>query len=33
VWLFETDSVDAPIIVTTSIKHLEEAVEALEIDP
>ena len=31
-WLFEKDNVDAPIIGTTSIEHLEDAVEALEID-
>jgi aryl-alcohol dehydrogenase-like predicted oxidoreductase len=31
-WLFEKETVDAPIIGTTSIEHLEDAVEALEID-
>jgi aryl-alcohol dehydrogenase-like predicted oxidoreductase len=31
-WLLHQDAVDAPIIGTTSIKHLEDAVEALEID-
>lgn len=31
-WHFQNDWVDAPIVGTTSIKHLEEAVEALEID-
>lgn len=30
-WLLHKDTVDAPIIGTTSVKHLEEAVEALEI--
>jgi len=29
-WLFEKDSVDAPIVGTTSVEHLEDAVEALE---
>jgi aryl-alcohol dehydrogenase-like predicted oxidoreductase len=31
-WLLHQDSVDAPIIGTTSVEHLEDAVEALEID-
>jgi aryl-alcohol dehydrogenase-like predicted oxidoreductase len=31
-WLFENDTVDAPIIGTTSVEHLEDAVEALSID-
>ena len=31
-WLFEDDRVDAPIVGTTSVEHLEEAVEALDID-
>ena len=31
-WLFSKDVVDAPIVGTTSIEHLEDAVEALEID-
>jgi aryl-alcohol dehydrogenase-like predicted oxidoreductase len=31
-WLLNQDAVDAPIIGTTSVEHLEEAVEALEID-
>lgn len=31
-WLLHQDAVDAPIIGTTSVEHLEEAVEALEID-
>ncbi|WP_423746116.1 aldo/keto reductase (plasmid) [Haladaptatus sp. SPP-AMP-3] len=31
-WLFHKDAVDAPIVGTTSIEHLEEAVEALDID-
>ncbi|MBS3761603.1 aldo/keto reductase [Halodesulfurarchaeum sp.] len=31
-WLLEQDSVDAPIVGTTSVEHLEEAVEALDID-
>jgi len=30
-WLLHRDVVDAPIIGTTSVEHLEEAVEALEI--
>jgi|AntDeeMinimDraft_5_1070356.scaffolds.fasta_scaffold00062_49 aryl-alcohol dehydrogenase-like predicted oxidoreductase len=29
-WLFEQDAVDAPIVGTTSVEHLEDAVEALE---
>jgi aryl-alcohol dehydrogenase-like predicted oxidoreductase len=29
-WLFEQDHVDAPIVGTTSVEHLEDAVEALE---
>lgn len=31
-WLLHQDSVDAPIVGTTSVEHLEDAVEALEID-
>jgi len=30
-WLLDTEWVDAPIVGTTSIEHLEEAVEALEL--
>ena len=31
-WLFEDDRVDAPIVGTTSVEHLEDAVDALSID-
>ncbi|MFB6091842.1 MAG: aldo/keto reductase [Haloquadratum sp.] len=31
-WLFSKDTVDAPIVGTTSVEHLEDAVEALSID-
>ncbi|MEY7852219.1 aldo/keto reductase [Natrarchaeobius sp. A-rgal3] len=31
-WVLHKDVVDAPIVGTTSIEHLEDAVEALEID-
>jgi aryl-alcohol dehydrogenase-like predicted oxidoreductase len=31
-WLLHRDAVDAPIVGTTSVEHLEDAVEALEID-
>jgi aryl-alcohol dehydrogenase-like predicted oxidoreductase len=31
-WLLHQDAVDAPIVGTTSVDHLEAAVEALEID-
>jgi len=31
-WLFHQNAVDAPIVGTTSVEHLEDAVEALEID-
>ncbi|MFC6825889.1 aldo/keto reductase [Halopelagius fulvigenes] len=31
-WLFRKDWVDAPIVGTTSVEHLEDAVEALDID-
>jgi len=31
-WLLEKDWVDAPIVGTTSIEHLEQAVEATELD-
>ena len=31
-WLLHQDAVDAPILGTTSVEHLEDAVEALEID-
>ena len=30
-WLFHKDTVDAPIVGTTSIDHLEDAVEALDV--
>jgi len=30
-WLFHKDWVDAPIVGTTSVEHLEEAVGALDI--
>jgi len=30
-WLFHQEAVDAPIVGTTSVEHLEDAVEALEI--
>jgi aryl-alcohol dehydrogenase-like predicted oxidoreductase len=30
-WLFEKDTVDAPIVGTTSIEHLEDAVAALDV--
>ncbi|MFP9059870.1 aldo/keto reductase [Natrialbaceae archaeon A-chndr2] len=30
-WLFHQDHVDAPIVGTTSVEHLEQSVEALEI--
>ena len=30
-WLFEKETVDAPIVGTTSVEHLEQAVEALDI--
>jgi len=30
-WLLHQDVVDAPIVGTTSVEHLEEAVEALDI--
>ncbi|MFC6835719.1 aldo/keto reductase [Halomarina ordinaria] len=30
-WLFTKETVDAPIVGTTSVEHLEEAVEALDI--
>ena len=30
-WQFQNDNVDAPIVGTSSIEHLEDAVEALEI--
>ena len=30
-WHFQNDNVDAPIVGTSSIEHLEEAVEALEV--
>jgi aryl-alcohol dehydrogenase-like predicted oxidoreductase len=29
-WLLHQDSVDAPIVGTTSVEHLEDAVEAVE---
>ncbi len=31
-WQYDNDHVDAPIVGTTSVEHLEEAVAALEID-
>ena len=31
-WLLHQEVVDAPIVGTTSIEHLEDAVEALEVD-
>jgi len=31
-WLFHKDWVDAPIVGTSSVEHLEDAVEALDID-
>ncbi|MFB6075271.1 MAG: aldo/keto reductase [Haloarculaceae archaeon] len=31
-WQYQNECVDAPIVGTTSVEHLEEAVEALEID-
>ncbi|MEY7849665.1 aldo/keto reductase [Natrarchaeobius sp. A-rgal3] len=31
-WLLHQDHVDAPIVGTTSVDHLEDAIEALEID-
>lgn len=31
-WLLQQDAVDAPIVGTTSVEHLEDAVEALDID-
>jgi aryl-alcohol dehydrogenase-like predicted oxidoreductase len=31
-WLLHQDAVDAPIVGTTSVEHLEDAVEAVEID-
>ena len=31
-WLLGKDWVDAPVIGTTSVAHLEEAVEAVEVD-
>ena len=31
-WLFANDRVDAPIVGTTSVEHLEDAVEALSVD-
>ena len=31
-WLLHQETVDAPIVGTTSVEHLEDAVEALEID-
>ncbi|MEF8774712.1 MAG: aldo/keto reductase [Halobacteriales archaeon] len=31
-WVLHQDAVDAPIVGTTSVSHLEDAVEALEID-
>jgi aryl-alcohol dehydrogenase-like predicted oxidoreductase len=31
-WLLHQEAVDAPVVGTTSVEHLEEAVEAVEID-
>ncbi|MEF8831703.1 MAG: aldo/keto reductase [Halobacteriales archaeon] len=31
-WLFQNEDVDAPIVGTTSVDHLEEAVEALDVN-
>ncbi len=31
-WMLHQDAVDAPIVGITSVEHLEDAVEALEID-
>ncbi|MDV7350490.1 aldo/keto reductase [Halorubrum distributum] len=31
-WLFHKESVDTPIVGTTSVEHLEDAVEALDVD-
>lgn len=31
-WQFQNEYVDAPVVGTTSIEHLEQAVEALTID-
>ncbi|PSP99025.1 aldo/keto reductase, partial [Halobacteriales archaeon QS_5_70_17] len=31
-WLLHQEAVDAPIVGTTSVEHLEDAVAALEID-
>ena len=31
-WLFHKEPVDTPIVGTTSVEHLEDAVEALDID-
>ena len=31
-WLFSKETVDAPIVGTTSVEHLEDAVEALDVD-
>jgi aryl-alcohol dehydrogenase-like predicted oxidoreductase len=31
-WHFQKDHVTAPILGTSSVEHLEEAVEALEVD-
>jgi aryl-alcohol dehydrogenase-like predicted oxidoreductase len=31
-WVLHQDAVTAPIVGTTSVEHLEDAVEALEID-
>lgn len=31
-WLLHQDTVDAPIVGTTSVEHLDDAVEALDID-
>jgi aryl-alcohol dehydrogenase-like predicted oxidoreductase len=31
-WLFHKEWVDTPIVGTTSVEHLEDAVEALDVD-
>jgi len=30
-WILSNDAVDAPIVGVTSVEHLEEAVEAVEV--
>jgi aryl-alcohol dehydrogenase-like predicted oxidoreductase len=31
-WMLQKECVDAPIVGTSSVEHLEDAVEALDID-